>query len=137
MVLPSYDYTHGKALVELSPLSLQVRACSLGSRLGEPLSPCMPSLMLDRSISLKGFGWGMSLLGHGQAMHVLSPAPWDETNSPCTCFLWVGSSLHAHTLFGWRLGPGSSPGGHWPIVCFFAKRWISISMVYCSFANLV
>ena len=31
----------------------------------------------------------------------------------------------------------SSPGGHWPIVCFFAKRWISLSMVYCSFANLV
>ena len=29
----------------------------------------------------------------------------------------------------------SSPGGHWPIVCFFAKRWISMSMVYCSFAN--
>ena len=31
----------------------------------------------------------------------------------------------------------SSPGGHWPIVWFFAKRWISISMVYFSFANLV
>ena len=31
----------------------------------------------------------------------------------------------------------SSPGGYWLIVCFFAKRWISISMVYCSFANLV
>ena len=29
----------------------------------------------------------------------------------------------------------SSPGGHWPIVCFFSKRWIFISMVYCSFAN--
>ena len=29
----------------------------------------------------------------------------------------------------------SSPGGHWPIVCFFAKRWISMSMVYCSFAT--
>ena len=31
----------------------------------------------------------------------------------------------------------SSAGGHWPIVCFFAKRCISLSMVYCSFANLV
>ena len=31
----------------------------------------------------------------------------------------------------------SSLGGHSPIVCFFAKRWISLSMVYCSFANLV
>ena len=30
----------------------------------------------------------------------------------------------------------SSPGGHWPIVCFFAKRWISMSIMYCSFANL-
>ena len=31
----------------------------------------------------------------------------------------------------------SSPGGHWPIVCFFAKRLISMSKVYSSFANLV
>ena len=31
----------------------------------------------------------------------------------------------------------SSPGGHWPIMCFFAKRLISKPMVYCSFANLV
>ena len=31
----------------------------------------------------------------------------------------------------------SSPEGHWPIVCFFAKRWISMSMVYCSFANML
>ena len=31
----------------------------------------------------------------------------------------------------------SSPGGHWPILCFFTKMWISMSMVYCSFANLV
>ena len=29
----------------------------------------------------------------------------------------------------------SSPRGHWPVVCFFAKEWISMSMVYCSFAN--
>ena len=30
----------------------------------------------------------------------------------------------------------SLPGGHWPIVCFLSKRWISMSMVYCSFAIL-
>ena len=29
----------------------------------------------------------------------------------------------------------SSPGGHWPIVCFCAKRRISLSIVYCSFAK--
>ena len=48
-------------------------------------------------------------------------------------FWWDHLFMHVLSLVG---GPMSSPGGHWPIVCFFAKSWISMSMVYCSFANL-
>ena len=105
-----------------------------GSRLGETLSICMLSWVKARRNSLLMHApshGGLVNLSQGiwlanissrtcEAMHVLSPALQDETNSSCTCSLWVGSSLHARALFGWRLGPISSPGGHWPIVCFFA-----------------
>ena len=33
--------------------------------IGETLSPCMLSFMMDKSISLKKFGWRISLFGHG------------------------------------------------------------------------
>ena len=80
----------------LLPLSLQVHACSLGSRLGETRSIWVLSFMMDRLISVMGFGLGISLLGHGWV--TFSPCMyslWDATKSPCNAlFAWDHVSMH-------------------------------------------